>query len=94
MAMRDDQIKTYLSSLRSLSELMTELGKRCSEAKDMWWNRGYNSGGAQEILQADIDGTVTFAGLTVAELTSVISTIEGLVTFIGTNKVNIDKIKS
>ena len=80
MALIDDQKGQFLTDMRALADLMTLIRERAKSLDQKWASLGLGSGGANEFIQTDIDGTA-FNGFTVAELTACVTTSQGFETW-------------
>lgn len=80
MALIDDQKGTFLSDMRTLANTMDNVREQAKSLDQKWASLGFGSGGANEFIQTDIDATA-FNGLTVAELTSCVTTAQAYETW-------------
>lgn len=86
-ALIDSQKQTYLDDMRSLAADFDSLRARSLEMSQKWNSLGFTSGGDNEFTQLDIDGPTgeyPFAGLSVAELTACVTTVNGFETWYDT----------
>lgn len=68
--------REYLSNIRSLYTKYDQLRDQLSEMGRMYWARGYNSGGTNEITQQDIDDTIELSPMVVADIGTFITFVE------------------
>lgn len=75
----------FVEKLRSLVDTIGAVMDAEGDVYQLYFDRGYNGGGADPI----VDGDITSTGLTAAEVTSAITLLENLVAFFnGTSPVN------
>lgn len=58
--------------------------------RDIWWDRAYNSGGADELIDADVSSL----GITAADVTGMITFADALETFLVANRAYLSKMRS
>ncbi len=58
--------------------------------RDIWWDRAYNSGGADELTDADVESL----GVTAADVTGMITFADALETFLTANRAYLSKMRN
>lgn len=92
MALINNQKSHFLDTQRNLAMEITSLRDKIRAATQKWNSLGLASGGANEFTQPDIDAT-QYAGLTVAEVTAIMTTFNSFETWIdGGHDDNLEKI--
>lgn len=82
MALIDDQKASIVSATRTLANEMARVRDMARGIAQKYASLGLGSGGANELMQADLDAMSGFSGLTVAEYTACITTAEAYETWI------------
>lgn len=80
----------YAERARSLAGIAANLSDDILAWRDVWWDRGYNTGGADPLGDADVTG----AGVTAAELTGLVTFADALEVFLTANRAYINRIRS
>lgn len=73
MSKKNEFVNEFKLQATSLAQIIA----RCEELEDIYFDRGYNSGGADAITDADISST----GLTAAQVGSLITLGQQIVNF-------------
>lgn len=58
--------------------------------RDIWWDRAYNSGGDDELTDADVE----YLGVTAADVTGMITFADALETFLTANRAYLSKMRN
>ena len=82
--------KQYTDKARSLASIFANLSDDILSLQSVWFDRGYNSGGADELIDADIETT----GVSAADVTGMITFAGALDTFLASNRGYISKMRN
>lgn len=80
----------YIERGRGMAAVFANLSDDITAWKDVYWDRGYNDGGADEIEAGD----VASAGVSVADVTGMITFADALETFLVANRGYISKMRN
>lgn len=76
---------------RQLATTAAALAEDMASWKQVYWDRGYNAGGAAEISQ---DQQLEGSGVTVADLTGLVTFVDAFETFLVANRAYLSKTRS
>ena len=80
----------YAQRGRELSTVAANLIDQVLAWRDVWWDRAYNDGGADELT----DNDVAAVGVTTADITGMVTFADALETFLVANRAYISKMRN
>lgn len=80
----------YASRAQDMAGICANLADDIIAFRDVWWDRAYNSGGADELIDADVESL----GITAADVTGMITFADALETFLVANRAYLSKMRS
>lgn len=80
----------YASRGQDMAAIFANLADDIIAFRDTFWDRGYNSGGADELLDADVEAL----GITAADVTGMITFAGALDTFLAANRGYLSKMRN
>jgi len=80
----------YAERGRALASIFASLADDILTWRNVYWDRGYNSGGADVI----VDGDVTGAGIPATTVTAMVTFADALETFLVANRGYISKMRN
>ena len=80
----------FASQGQEMAGVMSRLADNIGAWRDVFWDRGYNDGGADELT----DNDVAVLGVTAADVTGMITFADALDTFMAANRAYLSKMRS
>lgn len=75
---------------REMATVTANLADQVLAWRDVYWDRGYNSGGADELIGSDI----TSSGVSATDVTGMVTFADALETFLAANRGYINKMRN
>ena len=80
----------YASKAMDMASIFSNLADDITALESVWWDRAYNSGGADELTDADVEAL----GITAADVTGMITFAGALQTFLTANRAYLSKMRN
>lgn len=80
----------YAQRAQEMAGVMSRLVSDIEQWKGVYWDRGYNSGGADVLVDADVESL----GLTAADVTGLVTFSDALDTFMAANRAYLSKVRN
>lgn len=80
----------YARRAQDMASIFSNLSDDITALESVWWDRGYNSGGADELTDADVEAL----GITAADVTGMITFAGALDTFLAANRGYLSKMRN
>ena len=80
----------YVRQGQQMAATMATLADNLSTWRDVFWDRAYNSGGAAELTNADVEQL----GVTAADVTGLVTFADALDTFMLANREYLSKMRN
>lgn len=80
----------YAERAKALASIMANLTDDLMGWRDVWWDRGYNDGGTDEMT----DGDVAAQGVTTSQLVGLVTFADALETFLVANRAYVNKLRN
>lgn len=80
----------YVQQAQEMAGVMSRLFSNVEQWKAVYWDRGYNSGGADELTDTDVESL----GLTAADVTGLVTFADALDTFLAANRAYLSKVRN
>lgn len=80
----------YAKRAQDMAGIFANLADDILAIRDTWWDRAYNSGGADELTDADVESL----GVTAADVTGMITFADALETFLTANRAYLSKMRN
>ena len=80
----------YASKAMDMASIFSNLADDITALESVWWDRGYNSGGADELTDADVEAL----GITAADVNGMIVFAGALQTFLTANRAYLSKMRN
>jgi hypothetical protein len=80
----------FATNGRGLAAAMAILSDQIAAWRDVYWDRAYNEGGAEELTDQD----VAAAGVTAADVTGMTTFADALDTFLASNRPYLSKMRN
>lgn len=80
----------YVRQGQQMAATMATLADNLSTWRDVFWDRTYNSGGAAELTNADVEQL----GVTAADVTGLVTFADALDTFMLANRAYLSKMRN
>ena len=80
----------YVRQGQQMAATMATLADNLSTWRDVFWDRTYNSGGAAELTNADVEQL----GVTAADVTGLVTFADALNTFMLANRAYLSKMRN
>lgn len=75
---------------QEMAGVMARLADDLAAWRDVFWDRAYNSGGASELIDADVESL----GVTAADVTGMVTFVDALDAFMVANRAYLSKMRS
>lgn len=80
----------YASKAMDMASIFSNLADDITALESVWWDRAYNSGGADELTDADVEAL----GITAADVNGMIVFAGALQTFLTANRAYLSKMRN
>lgn len=80
----------YARQAQQMAASFSALADDIVSLESIWWDRGYNSGGADELTDADVESL----GITAADVVGMITFAGALETFMAANRGYLSKMRN
>ncbi len=80
----------YVRKAQEMAGVMARLAEDIATWRDVYWDRGYNDGGASELTDADVESL----GVTATDVTGMITFADALDTFMAANRAYLSKMRN
>ncbi len=80
----------FTTEAQAAASIVSKLADTVLALRDVWWDRAYNSGGADELTDADVESL----GVTAADVTGMITFADALETFLVANRAYLSKMRN
>ena len=80
----------FAKEAQEAASVFSKLSDTITALESVWWDRAYNSGGADELTDADVEAL----GITAADVTGMITFAGALDTFLAANRGYLSKMRN
>lgn len=80
----------YVQQGQEMAGVMARLADDLAAWRNVFWDRAYNSGGASELTDSDVESL----GITAADVTGMVTFVDALDTFMVANRAYLSKMRN